>query len=1228
MNNFNSFTNLQSVTKTIKFRLDPIGKTMKNIQKNNVLVNAQYHADRKKDLKSYTDAFHKSYIDDRLTRTDILGERVFSEETLKTLYNAYKEEDKKEKEEIFKKFGNDLSDYMQDSEEYKVMEKKEFITEILPKTFAGNKEAQDIFDFFKRNTTDVKDLNKMRKELYSKENKFGTIINRTIWTNLETFMENAVKFELFQDLYKDKKIIYKKLDEYIQKLEDKTGIRLFGETSFDILSYKCFCSQLGIDAYNTFIGGYSEEDGTKIPGLNEIINIHNSKTTDNDQRMSLFKPLYKQMMSDKKTFSFVENAITSDKELYDLLDNSLKDVYDIIPDIGICIHNINDNDLSRIYVSKNCHGDISNALYGKYHIIEDAINNDYNINNPAKDKETASYIAKRKKYLNDISCYSIKELNDMLNGNITPYFISNIDDCIDEYNICVANYSKMNRSGKPFKQNRGAKTTVKSVLDSLIAINRLLKNFVPAEIPNNKDDIFYDQIYGFIESLNSVTRVFNKARNYATKKEFEKKELSLSFNNTEFLSGWSDSYKNNGVILLKDNNYYLAINDPASRKSLKPEFVKAGKDNYKMVDYHLLTDPMKSLPKIFMGDRFRGENEEIAKRTENLYDIYLRHKNDKYDYSVEEINQLITYYQKCLKLEYGDIFDYTFKAPEEYEDLRDFSADVAAQSYKLNLIDVSTKYIDSLVDDGHVYLFKISSRDFSDNPKNTITLFGLYWKMLFDERNLNNPIYKLNGGASITYREHSIKNPFVHKAGEAIKLKKSKDGRTRTFNYDIIKNRRYTYDSFFFSVSINANFSAPSGKSAGQFNLLANKYIRENHENMHIIGITRGIKNLIYYTVIDLNGNVVEHNSLNVIKTKRKDGTYAEDNYNENLTQRAQENLGNKKQWDSEYTIKDLKTGYMSQVVSVISNLAIKYNAIIVCEDLRGNFKDKQKAIEKTVYTDFENALVSKMNFLITDKNENSDVPGSALKAYQLCASAQKKDDLKFQNGFVFFISPAYTTNLDPSTGFVNMLYLRYNGKENAKQTLQKFDFIRRDEDCYRVGFDYKKFKYVKTKEKIKEKEEEIEINTKSDWVINTKGIRHYHFRDKSTNYIWKDTEINLTEEFDKLFEEYGIDTTQDIIKQVIAINRSKLYETLLNLLKYTLMCNNNYDDESRYTSSVEGSAFNDKFVTADNVSSYNMARKGLMAIEKILKSDEEFVKTQSTNLEWILYNQNNPHSV
>ena len=75
-------------------------------------------------------------------------------------------------------------------------------------------------------------------------------------------------------------------------------------------------------------------------------------------------------------------------------------------------------------------------------------------------------------------------------------------------------------------------------------------------------------------------------------------------------------------------------------------------------------------------------------------------------------------------------------------------------------------------------------------------------------------------------------------------------------------------------------------------------------------------------------------------------------------------------------------------------------------------------------------------------------------------------------------------------------------------------------------------------------------------------------------------------------------------------------------------MCNNNYDDESRYTSSVEGSAFNDKFVTADNVSSYNMARKGLMAIEKILKSDEEFVKTQSTNLEWILYNQNNPHSV
>ena len=51
----------------------------------------------------------------------------------------------------------------------------------------------------------------------------------------------------------------------------------------------------------------------------------------------------------------------------------------------------------------------------------------------------------------------------------------------------------------------------------------------------------------------------------------------------------------------------------------------------------------------------------------------------------------------------------------------------------------------------------------------------LYFKMLFDERNLKDVVYQLNGGAEMFYRFPSLKTEetTVHKAGEAIRNKTS-----------------------------------------------------------------------------------------------------------------------------------------------------------------------------------------------------------------------------------------------------------------------------------------------------------------------------------------------------------------------------------------------------------------------------------------------------------------------
>ena len=53
----------------------------------------------------------------------------------------------------------------------------------------------------------------------------------------------------------------------------------------------------------------------------------------------------------------------------------------------------------------------------------------------------------------------------------------------------------------------------------------------------------------------------------------------------------------------------------------------------------------------------------------------------------------------------------------------------------------------------------------------------------------------------------------------------------------------------------------------------------------------------------------------------------------------------------------------------VISKLAVKYNALIVMEDLSSHFVNKRKKIEKSIYQEFEGALLKKLNYLIWRMN-------------------------------------------------------------------------------------------------------------------------------------------------------------------------------------------------------------------------------------------------------------------
>lgn len=386
-------------------------------------------------------------------------------------------------------------------------------------------------------------------------------------------------------------------------------------------------------------------------------------------------------------------------------------------------------------------------------------------------------------------------------------------------------------------------------------------------------------------------------------------------------------------------------------------------------------------------------------------------------------------------------------------------------------------------------MFQIYNKDFSEQSHGTDNLHTMYLKNLFSPENLNNIVLKLNGEAELFYRKSSIKKPVVHKKGsilvnktytektgngEEVRRPVPDDVYLELVNYyngeqkailsdeakkymkvvehheavkDITKDYRYTVNKFFIHLPITINFKA---EHTGNLNEMVIQYIAKQ-ENMHVIGIDRGERNLIYVSVIDMNGKIKEQKSFNIVNSY---------NYQEKLRGREKDRLNARKNWKQIANIKEMKEGYLSLVIHEITEMMMKYNAIIAMEDLNYGFKRGRFKVERQVYQKFETMLISKLNYLV-DKHKKVDEPGGLLRGYQFAYVPASLDRLGRQCGFIFYVPAAYTSKIDPTTGFVDL----FNHSELIKagkrrDNLSKFDSIYYDEqkDMFCYAFDYKNF--------------------------------------------------------------------------------------------------------------------------------------------------------------------------
>ncbi len=1244
------FINCYPLSKTLQFSLIPVGKTDDNFNKKLLLERDKQRAENYEKVKGYIDRFHKEYIESVLVNARV--EKI--DEYADLYWKSNKDDsDAKAMESLENDMRKQISKQLKSNARYKRLFGKELICEDLP-SFLTDKEERETVECFRSFTTYFKGFNTNRENMYSSDEKSTAIAYRCINDNLPRFLDNVKSFQKVFDNLSDETITKLNTDLY----------NTFGRNIEDIFSVDYFefvLAQSGIDIYNSMIGGYTCSDGTKIQGLNECINLYNKQDAKNEKskRLPLMKQLYKQILSEKDSVSFIPEKFNSDNEV--LL--SIEDYYsshigdfDLLTEL---LQSLNTYNANGIFVKSGAAvSDISNGAFNSWNVLRLAWNEKYEALHPVTSKtKLDNYIEKRDKIYKAIKSFSLFELQSLgdENGNeITDWYISSSKECNSKIKEAYLQARELLKSdyeksyNKRLSKNGKATELVKNLLDAIKDFQHLVKSLNGTGKEENKDELFYGKLTSYYDSIADIDRLYDKVRNYITQKPYSKDKIKLNFDNPTFLKGWAlgNEFANSAQLFKDGDNYYLAIMDKELKNNIPKKYNSPTNEEDKLqkIIYQQAADPSKDIPNLLVIDgvtvKKNGRREKTGIHAgeniilESLRNTYLpdninRIRKEKTfstsseNFSKDDLYEYIQYYI-CRAQEYYSSYNFTFKNASEYKSFPEFLGHVNSQAYQISYDNISKKQIMELVDNGYIYLFQIYNKDFSKYSKGTPNLHTLYFKMLFDERNLSNVVYKLNGEAEMFYREASIndKEKITHQANQPIKNKNpDNEKKESTFEYDIIKDKRFTKRQFSLHVPITINFKAHGQEFLNYDVRKAVKYKDDNY----VIGIDRGERNLIYISVIDSNGKIVEQMSLNEIIS---DNGHRVD-YQQLLDTKEKERDKARKNWTSVENIKELKEGYISQVVHKICELVVKYDAVIAMEDLNFGFKRGRFPVEKQVYQKFENMLISKLNLLI-DKKADPTEDGGLLRAYQLTNKFDGVNKGK-QNGIIFYVPAWDTSKIDPVTGFVNLLKPKYTSVSEAKKLFETIDDIKynANTDMFEFCIDYGKFPRCNS-------------DYKKTWTVCTNSSRILTCRNKEKNNMWDNKQIVLTDEFKSLFGEFGIDYKGNLKTSILSISNADFYRRLIKLLSLTLQMRNSItgstlpeddylispvaNDRGEFYDSRNYKGTNAALpCDADANGAYNIARKALWAIDVLKSTPDDMLNKANlsiTNAEWLEYTQ------
>ncbi len=1097
-------------------------------------------------------------------------------------------------------------------------------------------EKQNLFASFKGFFTYFSNFNNTKRNLYSAEDKDVAIANRAINENLRKFTENAIQF-------------LERRNEYLQCHLSIKEQRTF---EFDFYN-KCF-TQDGIDEYNCVIGGAFGESGEKIKGVNEKINLYNQQHK--DKKLRQFAELYKQILSKKdKRERFAE--IVDDSRVFPVLREFIGLNGDRLDKAKELMRRFFDGkyDVERVYAKGSALNTISQKWFNNWSAIGNLFQSeDRKIKKFSEEGEIIKLpdlvsVARLKKALESRSVPETEnyaaaedlfrmEYKDIYAGAKDYYgtFLKiwerEWEKCMVEYDVAKSEVEALT-SKMPYQANDAEQVEkIKRYCDAALAVYQMIKYFALEKgrkkiVPENGiDNEFYNLFDACYEDW-LVPSYFNEFRNYLTRKaylgrllfpsfkgleqrhSFSKRNLGgaekikLNFENGMLLSGWdrnkeSDYY---GVLFRDKEKYLLGLVTPDYHDLFKNHELfsgGSGSDDIFKIEYRQLNNVFRQLPRIAFADRNK-EKYGITKELEDVREDFKKFqgekkKDKKNKFDSEKLEKLINLYKRVLRDSFGEDFEFGEALDRKYTSLNDFFSTIERLTYSIKFFPVRRIYIEKAVSEGKMFLFDISNKDFEKKKRTKDNLHTLYFKALFQKNNLENPTFKLSGGAEVFFRP---KNEHLAK-------KKNKADKT------VVDHKRYGDDKIFLHLPIVLNMGI--GNDFG-FNGEINKLIASDKKskNIKIIGIDRGEKHLAYFALIDQDGNLLKNGNL--------DGHLPNDEtYLKKLEEKAGKRDEQRKEWKTIENIKELKNGYISWVVHFLADLMIKENALLIFEDLNIGFKRGRQKIEKQVYQKLELALVQKLNYLV-QKDAIEGAAGHYLNAYQLTPQVATPQDIGKQCGAVFYVSPGYTSLTCPECGYRKNISFNFENIKKAREIIRKnnlhvvskggafnfsyeaFDEGGKSKGIFKVSSDVKRIRWHKRG---------VE-NAKAD---STKGEK---LIENSKSGMVKEYDMTLV--FSQLFKDNRIMCEKQVLSpsELTIPETSDYYRRLFWYLNLLLHSRNSISGtETDYIQCPHchfhsDKGFQGRKYNGDANGAYNIARKGLLALRKIQ------VATDPAKIKW-----------